>query len=135
MDNFTVFLIYAAIAAFSFFVAAPITLNAISTFGVQKTFARDMIERGIIKEEYVKELEPRKQIAGIVVSAIVLVALFVASFNVKLGYISMAVGLVVGLIRYRHIIQFNSLTVKRFQNNYQDKYDKDKLNAYLKKAF
>ena len=135
MGDFTIFFIYAAIAAFSFFVAAPILLNAVSTFGVQKKFARDMIELGIIKEKTVNEIERQKQLAGVIVSVIVLATLIVVSLNIKMGYISMIVGLVVGLIRYRHVVQFNSLTVKRFQNNYQGKYDQEKLNAYIKKAF
>ena len=134
MEDFGVLFLYAALAAFAFFVAAPITLNAVSTFGVQKKFARDMIEQGVIKEEVVKEMESKKQLAGVVVSLIVLAALVFVSLNIKYGY-SAGVALVLGLIRFRHIIQFNNLTVKRFQSNYSGQYDKGKLNAYIKKTF
>ena len=135
MDDFGILIIYAAIAAFSFFVAAPILLNSISTFGVQKQFANDMISKGIIKEDVVQEIQPKKQIAGIIIAIIVLAALLFASFKIRLGYISMAVGLLVGLLRFRHIVQFNNLTVKRFQSTYQGKYDTTKLNDYVKKTF
>ena len=135
MDDFGILLIYAAVAAFSFFVAAPITLNAISTFGVQKRFAQDMIDRGIIKEEDVKALQPKKQLGGIIIAFIVLAALLIVSLNIKNGFISMGVGLIVGLLRFRHIIQFNNLTVKRFQNTYAGKYDNTKLNEYIRKTF
>lgn len=135
MENFEVLLLYAAIAAFSFFVAAPIVLNAVSAFGVQKKFAQDMIEHNIIDAEAVKEIEPKKQIAGLIISIVVLAALFFVSFRVNLGFISMGVGLLFGLLRFRHIVQFNNLTVKRFQNNYAGKYDKEKLKAYINKIF
>jgi len=135
MDDFGILLIYAAVAAFSFFVAAPITLNAISTFGVQKRFAQDMIDRGIIKEEDVKTLQPKKQLGGIIIAVIVLAALLVASLNIKNGFLSMGVGFIFGLLRFRHIVQFNNLTVRRFQNTYSGKYDSNKLNAYIEKTF
>ena len=135
MDDFGILITYAAIAAFSFFVAAPILLNAISTFGVQKQFADDMISKGIIKESAVKEIQPKKQIAGIIIAVIVLAALLFASFKIDFGYISMAVGLLVGALRFRHIVQFNNLTVKRFQSTYQGQYDTGKLNEYVKKTF
>ena len=135
MENFEVLLLYAAIAAFSFFVAAPTVLNAVSAFGVQKKFAQDMIEHNIIDAEAVKEIEPKKQIAGLIISLVVLAALFFVSFRVNLGFISMGVGLLFGLLRFRHIVQFNNLTVKRFQNNYAGKYDKEKLKAYINKIF
>lgn len=135
MENFEILVLYAAIAAFSFFVAAPIVLNAVSAFGVQKKFAQDMIALNIIDEKAVKEIEPKKQIAGLIISLVVLAALFFVSFRVNLGFISMGVGLLFGLLRFRHIVQFNNLTVKRFQNNYAGKYDKEKLKAYINKTF
>jgi len=135
MDDFGILLIYAAIAAFSFFVAAPILLNAVSTFGIQKKFANEMVAKGIIKESSVKEVLPKKQLAGIIVTIIVITALFFVAFKTKLGYISMTVGLLAGLLRFRHIIQFNTLTIKRFQNTYQGQYDVSKLNDYVKNTF
>ena len=40
-----------------------------------------------------------------------------------------------GLLKYRSILQFNSLTVKRFQNTYRDSYNAAKLNKYVDKMF
>ena len=94
-----------------------------------------MIDRGIIKEEDVKALQPKKQLSGIIIAFIVLAALLIVSLNIKNGFISMGVGLIVGLLRFRHIIQFNNLTVKRFQNTYAGKYDNTKLNEYIRKTF
>ena len=71
--GFAVLLLDAAIALFSFFVVAPCVLNAVSLFGVQKQFARTMIDEGVISEEAVQRLHPKKQIAGVIVS-VVLVA-------------------------------------------------------------
>lgn len=42
-DNFMVFVYNAIIALFAFFVAAPMLLNAISLFTVQKRFAKVMV--------------------------------------------------------------------------------------------
>ena len=53
MEGFGIFVIDAIVTLFAFFAAAPITLSAISTFGVQKQFARAMIEDGVIAEEEV----------------------------------------------------------------------------------
>ena len=44
-DNFMVFVYNAIIALFAFFVAAPMLLNAISLFTVQKRFAKVMVKR------------------------------------------------------------------------------------------
>ncbi|MFQ9054110.1 MAG: hypothetical protein ACLR5H_14120 [Oscillospiraceae bacterium] len=41
----------------------------------------------------------------------------------------------VGFLKYRQIVQFNSLTVKRFQNTYQGQMDVKKYNDYVNKTF
>ena len=46
-DNFMVFVYNAIIALFAFFVAAPMLLNAISLFTVQKRFAKVMVDEGL----------------------------------------------------------------------------------------
>ena len=55
-DNFMVFVYNAIIALFAFFVAAPMLLNAISLFTVQKRFAKVMVDEGVVKEETVRRL-------------------------------------------------------------------------------
>ena len=62
MEGFGIFVVDAIVTLFAFFVAAPITLSAISTFGVQKHFARTMVEEGVIDEEEVKRMnKPKKE--------------------------------------------------------------------------
>lgn len=73
--GFAVLLLDAAIALFSFFVVAPCVLNAVSLFGVQKQFARTMIDEGVISEEAVQRLHPKKQIAGVIVSVVLVAVL------------------------------------------------------------
>ena len=75
MEGFGVFLWNAVITLFSFLAVAPIVLSAVSQFGVQKRFAQAMIDEGIISAEEVKLLQPKKQIAGVVISVIVVAAL------------------------------------------------------------
>ena len=66
-DNFMVFVYNAIIALFAFFVAAPMLLNAISLFTVQKRFAKVMVDEGVVKEETVRRLHPKKQVAGVLI--------------------------------------------------------------------
>ena len=73
--GFAVLLLDAAIALFYFFVVAPCVLNAVSLFGVQKQFARTMIDEGVISEEAVQRLHPKKQIAGVIVSVVLVAVL------------------------------------------------------------
>ena len=121
---------------FAFFVVAPMMLQAASLFGVQKQFAQAMVQEGVVKQEDVDRIHPKKQIAGVVISLIMLAALaFTCAKASPWGYICGGVGLVVGLLKYRTIVQYNSDTVKRFKNTYKDSYDAKKLNAYVDKMF
>jgi hypothetical protein len=133
MDNLGLLLLNAGLTAFGFFVCAPILLNAISTFTVQKRFAQAMVQEGIIEEKEVRQMQPKKQLAGCIIAAIVLAAAFLVGSRINFGVICVFFGFAVGLIRYRRILQFNTLTVKRFQNTYRDSYDAKKLNRYVDK--
>lgn len=136
MEGFGIFVIDAIVTLFAFFAAAPITLSAISTFGVQKQFARAMIEEGVIAEEEVKRILPKKQGAGVVIAIIVVAALaFVAWRAAPYGPICAVIGFVLGLVKYRKVLQFNSLTVQRFKNTFKDSFNVDKLNRYVDKMF
>ena len=135
MDGIGLLLLNAALTAFGFFVTAPILLNAISAFGVQKKFAEAMIQEGIIEEKEVRQMQPKKQAAGIIVAVIVLAAAGLTARRVDYGLLCLAFGFVMGLLKYRSILQFNSLTVKRFQNTYRDSYNAAKLNKYVDKMF
>ena len=78
-DNFMVFVYNAIIALFAFFVAAPMLLNAISLFTVQKRFAKVMVDEGVVKEETVRRLHPKKQVAGVLISLLVLAGLILCT--------------------------------------------------------
>ena len=124
-DNFMVCVYNAIIALFAFFVAAPMLLNAISLFTVQKRFAKVMVDEGVVKEETVRRLHPKKQVAG----------LGWTCTRVDMGYICGCIALVAGVLKYRNIIQFNSLTVQRFRNTYKDEMDLNKYNKYVDSHF
>lgn len=131
-----VFIFQAALALFAFFVAGPCVLNALSTFGVQKRFAEEMIDKGIVKAEDVRNMQPKKQVAGIIVSAAVLTALCIGIVRTApMGCITGLVPLALSLFRYRNILQHNSLTVKRFRNTYKDCLDAKRYNEYVEKNF
>ena len=117
MEGFDIFLWNAVITLFSFLAVAPIVLSAVSQFGVQKRFAQTMI-------------------AGVVVSIIVIAALaYTCVKMLPYGPICALFGLVAGIMKYRKVLQFNSLTVQRFKTTYKDSYDAKKLNAYVDKMF
>lgn len=136
MNNTVKLFMDAFLALFAFFAVAPILLNAVAQFGVHKRFANAMIEEGVISAKAVKEMLPKKQIAGVIVSAVVLAVLGVTCYKTApFGYLCAGVPFVVGLWKYRSVVQFNSLTVQRFQATFKDKYDVAKLNKYVDKMF
>ena len=136
IKDFGVFLWNAVITLFSFLAVAPIVLSAVSQFGVQKRFAQTMVDEGIISAEEVKMIQPKKQIAGVVISVIVVAALaYTCVKMLPYGPICALFGLVAGVMKYRRVVQFNSLTVQRFKSTYKDSYDAKKLNAYVDKMF
>ena len=136
MGDMGIFLYYAVIALFAFFVVGPCLLNTVSLFGVQKQFAKTMVEEGVISQAEVDRLHPKKQIAGILISAVVFGALvFLAQRNTSIGYLCGAIALAASFMKYRRILQFNSLTVKRFRNTYRDSLDAKKFNKYVDTHF
>ena len=121
---------------FAFFVVAPLLLQAASLVGVQKQFAKAMVEEGVVTQEAVDRIHPKKQIAGVVISLLVLAVLaFTCTKASPWGYICGGVGLVVGLLKYRTIVQYNSDTVKRFKNTYKDEMDVKKFNRFVETHF
>lgn len=121
---------------FAFFVVAPMMLQAASLFGVQKQFAKAMVEEGVVTQETVDRIHPKKRIAGVVISLLVLAVLaFTCTKASPWGYICGGVGLVVGLLKYRTIVQYNSDTVKRFKNTYKDEMDVKKFNRFVETHF
>ena len=136
MGDMGLLLYYVIIALFAFFVAAPCVLNAISLFGVQKRFAKAMVDEGIISQAAVDKLHPKKQLAGVLISALVLGALLWFCYRLQpWGFAVGIVPLMVGFWKYRKVLEYNSLTVKRFRNSYQNELDAKKFNRYVEKTF
>lgn len=136
MEGFGVFLWNAVITLFSFFAAAPIVLSAIATFGVQKRFAKIMVDEGVISADEVQAIQPKKQLAGVIISVVVVGALaYTCVKMLPYGPICALFGLVAGVMKYRRVVQFNSMTVQQFKNTYKDRYNVKKLNAYVDKMF
>jgi len=88
-----------------------------------------------MKEETVRRLHPKKQVAGVLISLLVLAGLGWTCTRVDMGYICGCIALVAGVLKYRNIIQFNSLTVQRFRNTYKDEMDLNKYNKYVDSHF
>jgi len=83
----------------------------------------------------VRRLHPKKQVAGVLISLLVLAGLGWTCTRVDMGYICGCIALVAGVLKYRNIIQFNSLTVQRFRNTYKDEMDLNKYNKYVDSHF
>ena len=126
----------ALLVVFTFFGVVPVLLNAISQFGVLQRFADEMVREGVIEAEKVKALMPKKKIAGVVLSALMLFVLFTACIKTApFGWVCAGVPFVLGLFKYRSIVEFNSFTVKRFQSNFKGEYNVKKLNKYIETHF
>ena len=136
MGDLGLLLYYAIVALFAFFVAAPCVLNAISLFGVQKRFAKVMVEEGIISQAAINKLHPKKQFAGVLISALVLGSLLWFCYRLQpWGFAVGIVPLLLGFWKFRAVLAYNSLTVKRFRNSYQNELDAKKFNRYVEKHF
>ena len=124
------------LALLGFIVLAPVILNTVSLFTVQKKLADKMIAARVIKAEDVKMIHPKKAAAGVVFSALFLVAsVSVAAKHAPMGFVSLGVAFLAGLWKYRKVCQYNSMTVERFKNSYKDYMDINKYNKFVKENF
>ena len=136
MGDLAILLVGIVDALFAFFVVAPILLNTASLFGVQKRFAQAMVEEGVIDADTVKQMQPKKQIAGVLISLVLFaVLLWTCWKSAPMGYLCGGVALVAGFLKYRKIVQYNSLTVKRFRNTYKDQVNVTKFNKFVDTHF
>ncbi len=136
MEGMTAFVLYAVLALFTFFAGAPILLSSVSTFTVQSRLADAMIAEGVITEADKKMLQPKKQIAGVVITVIVCAVIVALSYKfAPMGFLCSGAAFVAGCFKFRKVLQFNSLTVERFKNTYNHVMDEKKYNAYVKKMF
>ena len=136
MGDISILIIGIIDTLFGFFVVAPCILNAVSLFGVQKQFAKAMVDEGVVKQEDVDRIHPKKQLAGIIVSVLVLAVLvYTCAKSAPWGYLCGGVAMVVGFLKSRNIVQYNSLTVKRFKNTYKEEMDVKKFNKFVETHF
>ena len=136
MGDLAILLVGIADALFAFFVVAPILLNTASLFGVQKRCAQAMVEEGVIDADTVKQMQSKKQIAGVLISLVLFaVLLWTCWKTAPMGYLCGGVALVAGFLKYRKIVQYNSLTVKRFRNTYKDQMNVTKFNKFVDTHF
>lgn len=126
----------ALLVVYTFFGVVPMLLNTVSQFTVLQRFADEMVAEGIIGEKQVRDIMPKKKLVGVIISALMLFVLFTACVKTApMGWIYAAVPFALGLVRYRNIVEFNSLTVKRFKNSFKGEYDVKKLNRYIEGRF
>lgn len=136
MGDLAILLVGIVDALFAFFVVAPILLNTASLFGVQKRFAQAMVEEGVIDADTVKQMQSKKQIAGVLISLVLFAVLVWTCWKTApMGYLCGGVALVAGFLKYRKIVQYNSLTVKRFRNTYKDQMSVTKFNKFVDTHF
>lgn len=136
MGDLAILLVGIVDALFAFFVVAPILLNTASLFGVQKRFAQAMVEEGVIDADTVKQMQSKKQIAGVLISLVLFaVLLWTCWKSAPMGYLCGGVALVAGFLKYCKIVQYNSLTVKRFRNTYKDQMNVTKFNKFVDTHF
>lgn len=136
MGDLAILLVGIVDALFAFFVVAPILLNTASLFGVQKRFAQAMVEEGVIDADTVKQMQSKKQIAGVLISLVLFaVLLWTCWKTAPMGYLCGGVALVAGFLKYRKIVQYNTLTVKRFRNTYKDQMNVTKFNKFVDTHF
>ena len=136
MGDLAILLVGIVDALFAFFVVAPILLNTASLFGVQKRFAQAMVEEGVIDADTVKQMQSKKQIAGVLISLVLFAVLVWTCWKTApMGYLCGGVALVAGFLKYRKIVQYNSLTVKRFRNTYKDQMNVTNFNKFVDTHF
>ena len=136
MGDLAILLVGIVDALFAFFVVAPILLNTASLFGVQKRFAQAMVEEGVIDAATVKQMHSKKQIAGVLISLVLFAVLVWTCWKTApMGYLCGGVALVAGFLKYRKIVQYNSLTVKRFRNTYKGQMNVTKFNKFVDTHF
>ncbi len=126
----------ALLVLYTFFGVVPMLMNTVSQFGVLKQFADEMVREGVIEEQKVKDLMPKKQLAGVIISALMLFVLFSACIKTApFGWLCAGIPFLLGMFKYRSIVEFNSFTVKRFQNSFKGEYDAKKLKKYIDTHF
>lgn len=136
MGKFALLFFYTFAALFSFFVAAPCLLNTVSLFGVQKKFNQTMADQGVISAEEIQKIHPKKQIASVIISVLILGLLVWFCFRLQAASVMAILPLILGFFKYRKVLEFNALTARKFYSTYHEHLlDEKKFDKYIKKHF
>lgn len=134
--DFQTLIRYVIITLVALFIAAPVVMNTIGKFGVQRRFAILMVQEGIITEEVFSKTQKTQQMIGVVLSVLLLAVLIGMGLkNGLYGWLCIIAGLAVGAFRARRTVQYTSATVQSFKRVYVDQFDKEKLNDFVEKNF
>ena len=91
---------------------------------------------GKVKKRGHRQMEKRKKAPSVVGPVLVLAVLvYTCAKSAPWGYLCGGVAMVVGFLKYRNIVQYNSLTVKRFKNTYKEEMDVKKFNKFVETHF
>ena len=120
----------------AFFILGPAIATCISQFTVQRKFNAIMIERGVVSEEEVKKIHPKKEAAGVVICLILTgVVTAICRKNDLFTLIFTAIALGFGVFKNRKVLEFNSFTAQRFKAAYGRVMDVKKFNQYIDETF
>lgn len=120
----------------AFFILGPAIATCISQFTVQRKFNALMIEKGVVSEEEVKKIHPKKEIAGVIICAVLTgVVLGILRKNDLFTLIFTAIALGFGVFKNRKVMEFNSFTAQRFKAAYGKVMDVEKYNKYIDETF
>ena len=120
----------------AFFILGPAIATCISQFTVQRKFNAIMIERGVVSEEEVKKIHPKKEAAGVIICLILTgVVTAICQKNDLFTLIFTAIALGFGVFKNRKVLEFNSFTAQRFKAAYGRVMDVKKFNQYIDETF
>ena len=68
-------------------------------------------------------------------AAVTAALIYLAYRTAPIGYLCAAIAQIASIMKYYKIVQYNSLTVKRFRNSYQGELDAKKFNRFVEKNF
>ncbi|MCQ2565730.1 MAG: hypothetical protein MJ194_02640 [Clostridia bacterium] len=118
------------------FILGPAIATCISQFTVQRKFNAIMIEKGVVPEEEVKKLHPKKEAAGVIICLVLLgVVAAICIKNDLFTLIFTLLALAFGIFKNRKVMQFNSFTAQRFKAAYGNVMDAKKFNKYIDEIF
>ena len=79
---------------------------------------------------------PKKQAASVIISVLILAILAWFCFRLQAALVISVLPLILGFWKYRKVLEFNSLTARKFYSTYHEHLlDEKKFDKYIKKNF